>query len=463
MKVALHNLGCKVNSYELDKIAGELIASGFELVPFKEGADVYIVNTCTVTNIADRKSRQMLHRAKKLNPHALVVALGCYVDTSPDCGKKDDCIDIALSNKEKEKLPEMLDEWAKKTANEINVQNTYRSHTRAYVKIQDGCNVFCTYCIIPFARGRSVSRPVDEVLSEVKALAAAGVKEIVLTGIHISSYGLDFAIAKNQVDQREEPKVTEEREGNGDKCEEVVGIALHDLVKRVNAIEGIERIRLGSLEPRTLTDEVLNTYLSCEKLCPHFHLSLQSGSESVLERMHRRYSAAEYAQAVAKLRQAYDNPAITTDVITGFPGETEEEFEESRRFIEQMDFYETHVFPYSVRKGTKAEKMPGQHTARTKTERAEILIKMSAEHAKRYRAQFIGKQVRVLWEDKEDAEGKPYLIGHTERYVRVAVPIEKTEQPKVNGTSASNAIPVSGQITEVIPTGFLNDETLLVL
>ena len=438
-RIALHNLGCKVNAYELDGIAGSLLARGYEIVPFTDRADIYIVNTCTVTNIADRKSRQMLHRAKKNNPDALVVALGCYVDTDAEGVKKDPCIDIALGNRDKAGLAAVLEalempqagDTAAVNAEEIRPEEggnmpavadesyaSYRSRTRAYLKIQDGCNLFCSYCVIPFARGRSVSRLPEDVLHEARAFAAQGVKEAVLTGIHISSYGPD----------------------------------LTDLIRRINEIPGIERIRLGSLEPRMITKETVEALKRTDKLCPHFHLSLQSGCDAVLQRMRRRYTTEEYADSVARLREAFENPAITTDIIAGFPGETEAEFEESRAFIERIAFYETHVFPYSARKGTIAAKMEGQLTQREKAARTDVLLKLSAERARAYRERFLGTPQRVLWEEEETIDGKRFLTGHTERYVKVALAVSGAEQ---------QALPEAGIISTVVPHAFLTDGLLL--
>ncbi|MBQ4417006.1 MAG: tRNA (N(6)-L-threonylcarbamoyladenosine(37)-C(2))-methylthiotransferase MtaB [Butyrivibrio sp.] len=432
-RVALHNLGCKVNAYELDKTAESLIARGYEIVPFSAEADIYIVNTCTVTNIADRKSRQMLHRAKKNNPQALVVALGCYVDTDRDGIGTDPRIDIALGNKDKAALAEVLETYMnadeepeRASCSHENAESTgYRSRTRAYLKIQDGCNLFCSYCIIPYARGRSVSRPADDVLREARELAAQGVKEIVLTGIHISSYGPDFP----------------------------------HLLTAINEIRGIERIRLGSLEPRLITEDLVRVMREADKLCPHFHLSLQSGCDAVLKRMRRRYTTAEYAQSVALLRKAFDNPALTTDIIVGFPGETEPEFEESRAFVEQTAFYETHVFPFSVRKRTAAANMEDHLTQKEKALRADVMIHMSARNAKAYREGFTGRALSVLWEETETIGGKAYLTGHTERYVKAALPIAREETAGVSGDAPPYARP--GFITPVTAEGFLTDEILL--
>ena len=455
--VALHNLGCKVNSYELDVIEQGLKEAGYEIRPFDQPADIYIINTCTVTNIADRKSRQMIHRAKKENPGALVVAVGCYVETNEDKVKMDECIDIAIGNNKKNQVVSILKKYLE-DHDDSSVQNdTYvvsnkhknvsmemdpsikvgskekteyeemklehaPEHTRAYIKIQDGCNQFCSYCLIPFARGRIRSRQQKDVVSEILGLAALGVKEVVITGIHISSYGLD-------------------REGS----------ELLDLLKKIHAIKGIERIRLGSLEPRIITPEMAKAMAAMPKLCPHFHLSLQSGCENTLKRMNRHYTAQEYYEGVLLLREVYDRPAITTDVIVGFPGETEEEFEESRAFCEKLNLYEMHVFKYSIRKGTVAEKMPDQLTDRQKSERSDVLLEMTAEQSQKYRESFIGEKVKVLWEDVQKIEGKLYITGHTERYVRLAMEIADKDKEKE----------LSGTFAEGICKGFLTDDIML--
>lgn len=441
--VALHNLGCKVNSYELDVIEQDLKEAGYEIKPFDQPADIYIINTCTVTNIADRKSRQMIHRAKKENPGALVVAVGCYVETNEDKVKMDDCIDIAIGNNKKNQVVNILKKYFDENKNSLDQQSGIvvndrpktvsmemdpsikvgskekteyeemkldhvTEHTRAYIKIQDGCNQFCSYCLIPFARGRIRSRQQGDVVSEILGLAALGVKEVVITGIHISSYGLD-------------------REGS----------ELLDLLKKIHAIKGIERIRLGSLEPRIITPGMAAALSKMPKICPHFHLSLQSGCENTLKRMNRHYSADEYYKGVELLREVYDRPAITTDVIVGFPGETASEFEESRAFCEKVNFYEMHVFKYSVRKGTVAEKMPDQLTDRQKSERSDVFLKMTSEQSRKYRESFIGDRVKVLWEDTEEIDGRLYITGHTERYVRFAAPVtDKEEADKLSGTFA---------------------------
>lgn len=443
LKIAMHNLGCKTNSYEMDVMGQKLREAGALIVPFNEEADVYIINTCTVTNIADRKSRQMLHKAKKENPNAIVVAVGCYVETGKEGVIKDESIDLAVGNNKKSEIVEILDEFIEirdsaddKTLHgtsiiDINHTDKYEEmmlselpeHTRAYIKIQDGCNQFCTYCVIPYARGRVRSRDMDNVLEEIRALAKKGCKEVVLTGIHISSYGAE----KGQQ-------------------------LLVPLVEKMNEIEGIERIRLGSLEPRFVTKENVIRLSKLDKLCPHFHLSLQSGCDSVLHRMNRHYNTDEFREGVAYLREYFDTPAITTDIIVGFPGETEEEFEECRKFAEEIAFYEMHVFKYSPRKGTVAAGMKEQLTDKEKSARSDVLLDLTKKQSECYRSNFVGKELSVLWEDEERVDGKRYMIGHTDRYVRVACP--------VGDGSASCA--VSGDITTVTPRSFLNSDTLLI-
>ena len=407
-KVALHNLGCKVNAYETEAMQEMLEQAGYTIMPFKEGADVYVINTCTVTNIADRKSRQMLHRARKMNPDAIVVAAGCYVQAQAEHGEIDECIDIVIGNNKKKDLIPLLEQYFQKREKEnavidINHTKEYEElhlsktggHTRAYIKVQDGCNQFCTYCIIPYARGRVRSRSLESVLEEVRNLAAHGYREVVLTGIHLSSYGIDL-------------KDTD----------------LLQLIQAVHEIEGIERIRLGSLEPRIITEEFARTIAALPKMCPHFHLSLQSGCNATLQRMNRRYSAEEYFEKCQLLRKYFDNPALTTDVIVGFPGETEEEFEESRAFVDKVDFYETHIFKYSRREGTKAAVMEHQIAEQDKVKRSAVMIEMGQKKQAQYEAAFYGKQVEVLVEEKVQIEGTEYWIGHTKEYMKVALQSE---------------------------------------
>ncbi len=404
-KVALHNLGCKVNAYETEAMQELLENEGYEIVAFKEYADIYIVNTCTVTNMADRKSRQMLHRAKKNNPNAIVVAAGCYVQKE-DGAKLDESIDILIGNNKKQDLITILkaheNEQFTENKIDINTSKEYEKlsvtktadHTRAYIKVQDGCNQFCSYCIIPYVRGRVRSRAQEEVEAEVSALAKSGYKEIVLTGIHLSSYGSDLANGENLV----------------------------SLIKGIHAIEGIERIRLGSLEPRVVDDQFVETLKELPKVCPHFHLSLQSGCDETLLRMNRKYTTDEYQIACTRLREIYENPAITTDVIVGFPGETIEEFEKTTLFLEKIEFYETHVFKYSKRDGTKAAIMENQIEESIKTERSKILIALNDVQKQKFQDSLIGKMVTVLVEEKKEIGGKAYVQGYTREYVQVLAP-----------------------------------------
>ena len=405
--VALHNLGCKVNGYEMDVMQQMLQERGYKIVPFDELADIYIINTCTVTNIADRKSRQMLHRAKKRNPEAVVVAVGCYVQTGEENIRKDEAIDLAIGNNRKKDLLPILEEYLakrKQTAREydvidINHTDEYEEmqltrtaeHTRAYIKIQDGCNQFCSYCIIPYARGRVRSRDEEDILKEVRGLVAAGYKEIVITGIHISSYGVD----------RGEPELLQ-------------------LLQKLQEVEGLSRIRIGSLEPRIITEEFAGKIASLSKICPHFHLSMQSGCDSVLKRMNRHYDSREYFEKTQLLRKYYDNPAITTDVIVGFPGETEEEFRITEAFVRKVNFFEMHIFKYSKRQGTVAARMEGQITEAEKGRRSTILMEAEKEMSHAYRAGYIGYETEVLFEEKKEAEGETYWVGHTPQYIKVA-------------------------------------------
>ncbi len=404
-KCALHSLGCKVNSYETQAMQKMMESAGYEIVPFgEEIADIYIINTCSVTNIADRKSRQMIHKAKKLNPEAVVAAAGCYVESAGD--NIDEDVDIVIGNNEKSHLIEILNEYfehmdkeksvdiGKVTGfDELNIDSPLE-HTRAYVKIQDGCNRFCSYCIIPYVRGRIRSRKPDDVMAEIKRVAASGCKEVVLTGIHLSSYGLDF---KDNT------------------------VKLIDVIEAVNRIEGIERIRLGSLEPLIVTEEFVRRLAKCKKICPHFHLSLQSGCDETLKRMNRRYNVDEYYKGVELLREYFPDAAVTTDVIVGFPGETEEEFNITKKYLEKVCFYEMHVFKYSRRKGTAADKMPDQIPENIKSERSTELLELNEILSNGYREKYIGKKVKVLLEENHIIENKKYIIGFTDTYVRVAL------------------------------------------
>lgn len=412
-KAALHNLGCKVNAYETEAMQEMLEHNGYEIVPFAEGADVYVINTCTVTNMADRKSRQMLHRARKMNPNAVVVAAGCYVQAQG--AKADECIDIIIGNNKKKDLIAILDEhFAKIEEKEpqvelIDIAHTHEyeemrvsrqaEHTRANVKVQDGCNQFCSYCIIPYARGRVRSRKMEDVLAEVHTLASNGYQEIVLTGIHLSSYGID------------------------------TGENLLELIRAVHQVEGILRIRLGSLEPRIITREFAEGIAALPKMCPHFHLSLQSGCNATLKRMNRRYTAEEYYEKCELLREVFDHPALTTDVIVGFPGETEEEFQESKAFLEKVNFYETHIFKYSRRQGTKAAEMKEQVPEHVKTERSNQLIALGKVNKKAFEDRLVGQTVEVLMEEEIQRDSETWQIGHTREYVKVG---RKTEENLAN-------------------------------
>ncbi len=420
---AVHNLGCKVNSYELDVMIQELIQDGYQMVTFDEKADLYIINTCSVTNIADRKSRQMLHKAKKQNPDAVVVAVGCYVETDRQQIEKDEAIDLAIGNNNKGRIAQILAQYMEqrkegavdKTLGGSTMENiavnsgaSFESmhlettgRTRADIKIQDGCTQFCTYCIIPYARGTLRSRDVEEIVEEIKELASHGTKEVVLTGIHICSFGRDKGLQPEK--------------------------ELLSLLTRINMIAGIERIRLGSLEPRIMTEEFVKGISTLSKLCPHFHMSLQSGCDETLRRMNRHYTSEEFYHSIELLRRYFDEPAITTDVIVGFPGETKEEFEASRAFCEKVRFFEMHVFKYSIRHGTPAATMPNQLTNAQKSERSDVLLDLTARQADEYRAQFLGKQEKVILEEPIELEGQSYYVGHTMRYVQCLVSVSDLE------------------------------------
>lgn len=450
--VAFHNLGCKVNSYELDVMQQILQEKGYRIVPFDQIADIYIINTCTVTNIADRKSRQMLHRAKQKNPEAVVVAVGCYVQTDREGALQDGSIDLAVGNNRKKDIARILEEFLKareesaarqimpdKTLGDTTILDLDRpcdyeemtlsrtaEHTRAYIKIQDGCNQFCSYCVIPYARGRVRSRREEDILEEIRGLVAQGYQEIVLTGIHISSYGIDF------------------EEGASYRGES----RLIDLVEHIHdRVEGLARIRLGSLEPRIITAETAGRLGALERLCPHFHLSLQSGCDETLKRMNRQYTTGQYLQGVQYLRQAFPHPAITTDVIVGFPGETEEEFACTKAFLEQVGFFEMHIFKYSRRAGTRADRMPGQLTERVKAARSDELFALEAKQSEAFRRDYIGRQAEILWEDRREIEGRTYWLGHTGDYVKVALPAGEDD--------------LSNTVTQVRAERFLTEDILL--
>ena len=430
-KAALHNLGCKVNAYETEAMQHLLEEAGYEIVPFTQKADVYVINTCSVTNMADRKSRQMLHKAKKNNPDSIVVAAGCYVQTSEKELLNDLSVDIVIGNDRKHDLVRLLEEYSLDSVNdtvddindgkhdfeELFIDQT-KEHTRAFIKVQDGCNQFCSYCIIPYARGRVRSRRFENVIAEVERLAANGFKEVVLTGIHLSSYGVDF--------------------------EEATGLL--ELIQAVNAVKGIERIRLGSLEPKIVTEHFASELSKLDKICPHFHLSLQSGCDATLKRMNRKYTTKEYERGCELLRKYFVHPAITTDVIVGFPGETEEEFEQTEAYLEHIHFYEMHIFKYSKRKGTRAAVMPDQIDEQIKAVRSEKLIALGHDMSKEFRKFYIGKNEEVLFEEKAVIGDKEYFVGYTKEYVKVA---KKTDE------NLENQI-VSGRIS-----GMLTDEILL--
>lgn len=430
-KAALHNLGCKVNAYETEAMQHLLEEAGYEIVPFTQKADVYVINTCSVTNMADRKSRQMLHKAKKNNPDSIVVAAGCYVQTSEKEVLNDLSVDIVIGNDRKHDLVRLLEEYSLDSVNdtvddindgkhdfeELFIDQT-KEHTRAFIKVQDGCNQFCSYCIIPYARGRVRSRRFENVIAEVERLAANGFNEVVLTGIHLSSYGVDF--------------------------EEATGLL--ELIQAVNAVKGIERIRLGSLEPKIVTEHFASELSKLDKICPHFHLSLQSGCDATLKRMNRKYTTKEYERGCELLRKYFVHPAITTDVIVGFPGETEEEFEQTKAYLEHIHFYEMHIFKYSKRKGTRAAVMPDQIDEQIKAARSEKLIALGHDMSKEFRKFYIGKNEEVLFEEKAVIGDKEYFVGYTKEYVKVA---------KETAENLENQI-VSGRIS-----GMLTDEILL--
>ena len=432
-KAALHNLGCKVNSYETEAMTQLLKKAGYEIVSFQDQADVYIINTCSVTNMADRKSRQMLHKAKKQNPNAVVVATGCYVQTATEKVAQDLSIDLVLGNNRKKDIVEILNEYyAEKEAGEqvkeeyvidINHTDEYEDleistvteHTRAHLKIQDGCNNFCSYCIIPYARGRIRSRTMESIKAELERLSASGFKEIVLTGINLSCY-----------------------DDNGKK--------LIDVIEMADNVNGIERIRLGSLDPEVVTEDFVERLGKVKKICPHFHFSLQSGCDKTLKAMNRHYTSDEYYEKCQLIRKYIDNPAFTTDVIVGFPGETEEDYISSREFVKKIKFAELHVFKYSKRDGTVAAKMPNQIDEKIKTLRSEDLIKTGEELTKEFRQAKTGQDTTVLFEEKILLDNKEYWVGHTVDYIKIAVPEKEN---------------LEGQIRKVNVKDFLTNEIML--
>ena len=430
-KAALHNLGCKVNAYETEVMQQMLEEAGYEIVSFNEYADVYVINTCSVTNMADRKSRQMLHKAKKQNPDATIVGAGCYIQTKEAQALVDESIDIVIGNNKKSELVELIqkhEETHKKCSSIVDINHEkqeYESmflektaeHTRAFIKVQDGCNQFCSYCIIPFARGRVRSRQLEDVLQEITGLATRGFKEIVLTGIHLSSYGVD------------------------------TNDSLLHLIQEVHKVEGIERIRLGSLEPRIVTEEFAAALSTMDKICPHFHLSLQSGCDETLARMNRRYNTAEYKVGCDILRKYFEHPAITTDVIVGFPGESEAEFEATEQYLKDIHFYEMHIFQYSKREGTKAAVMPNQVPEPVKKERSNRLLALEEEMSKEFREYYVGKEVTALMEEPWEFEGEQYFIGYTKEYVKVALKAAASECEE--GSDWANQF-VSGKIEKCL-------------
>lgn len=419
MKAAFLTLGCKVNFYETEKMMEDFRKHGIDIVEFGQGADICIINTCTVTNIADRKSRQMLHRAKKKNPRSIVAAVGCYVESGGEELLKDPSVDVVFSNRDKESIAQkVLEYMGSRGETEGNSLpeavcggqgDPMRDRTRKYIKIQDGCNQFCSYCMIPYVRGGGIlsSREEEDILKEIRSMAEEGYKEIVLTGIHLSSYGVDRSGEKQFVALKGRPLVA--------------------LLKKINAIQGIERIRLGSLEPRIICTEFMEALIEVTKLCPHFHLSLQSGCDATLKRMNRHYTAAEYREKCDMLRKYFEHPAITTDVIVGFPGETEEEFECTRKFVKETGFADVHVFSYSVRSGTKAAAMKEQVPPEIKHWRSEILMEEARQGKARFEEWFIGRKEKILFEEIRRINGREYLTGHNERYVMVKIPREEAE------------------------------------
>ena len=506
--IAFHNLGCKVNSYELDVMQQIMREKGFEIVPFDQKADIYVINTCTVTNIADRKSRQMLHRAKQKNPKAVVVAVGCYVQTDLEGALKDPAIDLVIGNNRKKDIAQILEEYlsahdktqvsetptdgalgcaatsdkdrgcaatldktlggttvldiAHEKAYEEMQLKTTAEHTRAYVKIQDGCNQFCSYCAIPLARGRVRSRKAEDIISEIRGIVAAGYLEIVLTGIHVSSYGIDLAMQERK----------EALAGNAQDASAPVDYRgqtkLFDLIEQIHEIPGLERIRISSLEPRIVTPKTAKRLAALPKVCPHFHLSLQSGCDETLKRMNRHYTAQQYLESVQALREAYAPrvPAITTDVIVGFPGETEEEFETTKAFLQKVGFYEMHVFKYSKRKGTRAAVMPDQVPDQVKAERSDLLLALEREQSIAFRKNKLGQTEEVLFEEEKVVGGKQYLLGHTMDYVKVALPITQgkaQKAPKQMGTLERQTpqAPTSGTLCTLTLQEFLTEEILL--
>ena len=413
-----------MNTYETNAMTLLFKEAGYTVVDFSEKADIYIVNTCSVTNMADRKSRQMLHKAKKRNPDAVVVAAGCYVQAAKDLLEQDDTIDVIIGNSQKHQIVEMVEEYLADQSHcsfivDVSKNPPYETmhiedagdRTRAFIKIQDGCNQFCSYCIIPYVRGRVRSRKEEDILSEVRLLVSKGYKELVLNGIHLSSYGAD--------------------EQNKDFIK-LEGKPLLHIIEKINAIDGVERIRLGSLEPRVITEDFVSVLQTYEKVCPHFHLSLQSGCDEPLKRMNRKYNTNEFLAGCNILRKYYKNPAITTDVIVGFPGETEDEFELTKKFLSKVEFAQMHIFKFSVRRGTRAEQMTPQIPEQTKAERSNALLQLDKQMQTKYHKTFYSEKEPVLFEEYTKINGNEYVIGHNERYVKIAVPKEKISDTWLN-------------------------------
>ena len=417
--VAFCTLGCKVNQYETNAMMQKMIEAGYEVVDFETKADIYIINTCTVTNMSDRKSRQMIRRAKEINPEAIIIAVGCYVQVAKKEIEKIKEIDLALGNEEKVDIVKYCNEIIQKNKKEEIAdvmqsrkfaefgETSYTEKTRAVIKVQDGCDRFCSYCIIPYARGRVRSREPEHIIKEIKQIANEGIKEVVITGIHIASYGKDF---------KKDYK-------------------LIDLLEEINKIDGIERIRLGSIEPLLITEEFVQRLVKLEKICEQFHLSLQSGCDETLKRMNRRYTTQQFEEIVKRLRKAYDNVNLTTDIIVGFPGETEEEFAKTYKFLEKIKFYKMHIFKYSPRKGTRAEQMPQQIEPQLKEERSKKLIELSDKNEKEYNSEYVGKRVEVLWEEQKNEIYK----GHTKNYVLV----EMKAKPSENKENVIESVQIS--------------------
>lgn len=402
--VAFYTLGCKVNQYETNAMEQQFIQNNYKIVDNTEKADIYVINTCTVTNMADRKSRQMLRRVKEINQSAVIVVCGCYAQVAKTELEQIPEVDIILGINEKNKIVQIVEEYLASKNNIIEVADvskqkefldfgdvTYTEKNRAVIKVQDGCNMFCSYCLIPYARGRIRSRKIENVVSEIKKIAKQGIKEVVITGIHVASYGKDF---------------------------ENENIRLINLLEEINKIEGIARIRLSSLEPTIVDEEFAQRLSKLEKICDHFHLSLQSGCDATLKRMNRKYTTARYKEATEILRKFYPNANFTTDVIVGFPGETDEEFNQTYKFLKEIEFYKMHIFKYSPRKGTVAEKLPNQVDGNIKEERSKKLIELSNNMQNEKNSQYIGKTVKVLFEEYENG----YYKGHTTNYMVVKVP-----------------------------------------